>query len=126
VTGLLGCAVCGDGFYGRSDAVYCSPACRQKAHRARVALRLAALEGQQRPVASARSAFEKPDVAAIIERAREQQRRAHELCRIAEETLQECLKSQRQLMAVRWLTRTGTAAPAEAEHVSDMIARESG
>ena len=29
------CAACGDGFIGRSNAAYCSPACRQRAHRGR-------------------------------------------------------------------------------------------
>jgi hypothetical protein len=29
--------VCGTGFYGRSDACYCSGACRQKAYRTRIA-----------------------------------------------------------------------------------------
>jgi hypothetical protein len=119
VTGLRRCGVCGYGFHGRSDALYCSSACRQKAHRARTALRIA--EGHQQR--SPRPAFDKPDVAAIIERARVQQRRARELCRIAEATLQECRESQQQMMAVRWLKRTSTAAPG---HVSDMVARKSG
>jgi hypothetical protein len=29
------CASCGDGFIGRSNAAYCSPTCRQRAHRGR-------------------------------------------------------------------------------------------
>jgi hypothetical protein len=30
------CATCGNGFIGRASASYCSPACRQRAHRGRV------------------------------------------------------------------------------------------
>jgi hypothetical protein len=33
----LRCWICGTPFYGRSDACYCSGACRQKAYRARTA-----------------------------------------------------------------------------------------
>jgi len=33
----LRCCVCGTRFHGRSDACYCSGACRQKAYRARIA-----------------------------------------------------------------------------------------
>jgi len=29
------CSECGASFYGRSDARYCSPSCRQKAYRGR-------------------------------------------------------------------------------------------
>ena len=126
MTRLLGCAVCDRGFHGRSDALYCSSACRQKAHRARMARRIAASQGQQEPSLSPRSALVKPDVARIIERAREQQRRAHELCRIAEEALQECRESRRQLMAVRWLVRSRVSAPAPPRVVGGMIVRESG
>lgn len=41
------CVVCGGVFHGRVDAVYCSPACRQKAHRARTARRIAALSSRE-------------------------------------------------------------------------------
>lgn len=34
-TGKRTCASCGNGFIGRSSASYCSPACRQRAHRNR-------------------------------------------------------------------------------------------
>jgi signal transduction histidine kinase len=37
------CNMCGTDFNGRTDAVYCSSACRQKAHRARMADHLAKL-----------------------------------------------------------------------------------
>jgi len=37
VAARLRCCVCRAPFYGRSDACYCSGACRQKAYRARVA-----------------------------------------------------------------------------------------
>jgi predicted nucleic acid-binding Zn ribbon protein len=36
------CVVCGARFHGRADAVYCSPSCRQRAHRVRTTERLAA------------------------------------------------------------------------------------
>jgi len=32
---LKTCSVCAGEFHGRADAVYCSPACRQKSYRAR-------------------------------------------------------------------------------------------
>ena len=98
--------MCGADFGGRSDAVYCSSACRQKAHRARTARRIAELEW--RP--GRRRALVKPDVAGTIARARVEQRRAHELSRIVADTLAACAESQAQLNSVVWLRRARAAS----------------
>ncbi|MGA8328902.1 MAG: hypothetical protein WB777_06375 [Mycobacterium sp.] len=101
----LTCEMCGAGFSARSDAVYCSSACRQKAHRARTLLRTAdpALpRGRRRPTPRV---LVKPDVAGTIARARVQQRRAHELCRTAEEILRASAESHEHLKSVVWLRR---------------------
>lgn len=74
--------MCGAGFSARSDAVYCSSACRQKAHRVRTARRLAT--ARSGPADSLRSS-----VAGTIQRAREQVDRSRELCRISERHLRE-------------------------------------
>jgi hypothetical protein len=106
------CGVCGTGFHARAGAIYCSSACRQKAHRARTALRVAGLEARQPAMRSTRRAFVKPDVAGTIERARQEQCRARELCRTSAEALRESAESHQKLMAVQWLTRAGSATPA--------------
>jgi hypothetical protein len=98
--------MCGADFGGRSDAVYCSSACRQKAHRARTARRIAEL--QREP--GRRPALVKPDVAGTIARARVEQRRAHELSRIVADTLAACAESQAQLNSVVWLRRARAAS----------------
>ena len=49
------CPVCGSHFRkGRSDKVYCSSACRQKAYRERCALRLCCAGGQSRNASEVR------------------------------------------------------------------------
>lgn len=123
------CGVCGAGFHARAGAIYCSPACRQKAHRAGTALRIAGLEARQPPMRSTRRAFVKPDVAGTIERARQEQRRARELCRSSAETVRESAESHRKLMAARWLTHAGTVRPAppwSRRDVFDTIFGDSG
>ncbi len=107
----LTCEICGAGFSARSDAVYCSSACRQKAHRARTALRTADWEWRQGPRRPTPRVLVKPDVAGTIARARVQQRRARELCRTAEEILRASAESHEQLKSVVWLRRARTAAP---------------
>jgi hypothetical protein len=102
----LTCQMCGADFGGRSDAVYCSSACRQKAHRARTARRIAELEW--RP--GRRRALVKPDVAGTIARARVEQRRAHELSRITAGILAASAESQAQLKSVVWLRQARAAA----------------
>jgi hypothetical protein len=102
----LTCQMCGSAFSARSDAVYCSSACRQKAQRARTARRIAELEwrpGRTR-------VFIKPDAAGTIARARVEQRRAHELCRIAADILKASAESHAQLKSVVWLRRARAAA----------------
>ncbi|OBH91326.1 hypothetical protein A5678_11550 [Mycobacterium sp. E2733] len=90
------CAVCGTSFSARSDAVYCSSACRQKAHRARSARRTAVLrEALRRSSGAGRGADSdaarslQRSVASSMRRAREQLDRSRELCRVSELRLQE-------------------------------------
>lgn len=87
-TGMT-CGICGVVFHGRSDAIYCSPACRQKAHRTRTAERTAAHDlgflRKPRPV----RVITKPDVAGTIQRARREVQRAQELCCTATGYLQD-------------------------------------
>lgn len=107
VTGLLTCGMCGTGFRGRSDAMYCSSACRQKAHRARTARRIAEWAGQQQLRARAVRAIVKPDVASTIQRARREQRRARELCRTAADILRDTAAAQGRLSGIRWSAERG-------------------
>jgi hypothetical protein len=78
----------------------------QKAHRTRTAQRIAKLEW--RP--GRRRVIVRPDVALTIGRARAEQRRAHELTRIAADILQASAESQAQLKSVVWLRRARAAA----------------
>jgi hypothetical protein len=94
--GSITCAVCGTGFLGRSDAVYCSPACRQKAHRNRTARRIDAMRARLRS-GGLGATTRKPNVAASIQRAREQVHRSRELCRDSVERIQRAAAMQQQL-----------------------------
>jgi hypothetical protein len=117
--------MCGAGFGGRSDAVYCSSACRQKAHRARTAQRIADLEW--RP--GLRRVLVKPDVPGTIARARVEQRRAHELTRIVADTLAACAESPAELTSMVWLRRARAAAaelPWQRDDHIDTTARRLG
>lgn len=101
------CAVCGTGFTGRSDAVYCSAACRQKAHRARTARRVDAL----RSLRSGRNEVRRPvgirsDIAQSIARAREQIAESRRLCRVSAERLQRLEDLQRELAKPREVRAT--------------------
>ena len=58
------CRECGTAFYGRADARYCCPACRQKAHRARARQR------------AAYEAVPAPDLSSVRTRVREVRERA--------------------------------------------------
>jgi hypothetical protein len=90
---------------------------------------VAEIAASQPPDLSARLSFAKLDVAGTIERARREQRRAHDLCRVAHEILQESAESQQRLTAVRWLKSAGKAKKAQPLHRQvdiDIIARESG
>lgn len=90
VTGMAmtTCSMCGGDFSARSDAIYCSPACRQKAHRARTAQRTALLrEALSRSSGAAGSL--RPSVAATLQRARDQVDRSRELRQTSERRLRE-------------------------------------
>jgi hypothetical protein len=100
--------MCGTAFGARSDAVYCSSACRQKAHRARTARRIAELQWRH----GSRRVLVKPDVAGTIARARLERRRARELSRIATDILNASAESQERLNSVVWLHRAGGTAAA--------------
>lgn len=95
--------MCGTDFSARSDAVYCSSACRQKAHRARTAHRIANLHALVSRAAT--PALADPNAtgkslqqaaASSIQRAREQVERSRELCRISTERLQQGAVIQQQ------------------------------
>ena len=98
--------MCATAFSGRSDARYCSPACRQKAHRDRTARRLT--EWAQRAGRGSRTG---PDqlVAAEIGRtavrarhaARQNMQRSRELSRASAEHVQRAATLRRQAVEVR-------------------------
>jgi hypothetical protein len=88
------CAVCGIDFSARSDAVYCSSACRQKAYRARTARRMAALTARLRH--TSRRALIRQDVARTLQSSRQQIEQSRELCRTAVERLQRSAALQEQ------------------------------
>lgn len=81
-TGMT-CGICGSAFHARSDAIYCSSACRQRAHRARTAERIAPHDGLLPRRGHTVRVITKPDVARTIQRARREVERAHALRRAA-------------------------------------------
>ncbi|OBI12712.1 hypothetical protein A5713_04130 [Mycobacterium sp. E2497] len=102
------CAACGAGFSARSDAVYCTSACRQRAHRARSARRTAELRETVRR--STRTARGTPSdvagslqrsVADAMQRARRQVDRSRELCRVSALRLHES-DAIRQASSENW------------------------
>ncbi|WP_077090369.1 hypothetical protein [Mycobacterium rhizamassiliense] len=104
--GASSCAVCHAGFFGRTDAVYCSSACRQKAHRARTARRIAVLRERSRPVpATAQTQVEVSSslraAASSMRHSREQIDRAHALCQMSQERLQERAARQHEVAVTR-------------------------
>ncbi|WP_158086643.1 hypothetical protein [Mycobacterium scrofulaceum] len=106
------CAVCGTGFTARSDAVYCSSACRQKAHRARSARRTAVLREivkrsspTSRAMQSDAGTSLQRSVATSVRRAREQLDRSRELCRTAALRLQQS-DAIRQQLRTDWSARS--------------------
>jgi hypothetical protein len=101
----LNCSSCGIGFRGRADAIYCSSACRQKAHRGRTARRIAALAEQQSSGPLRRPTVIKPGSADTIQRGYEQQQRARELCRAAADV-------QLRVLASQWQSRNRSSVPA--------------
>ncbi|EFG76361.1 hypothetical protein HMPREF0591_3726 [Mycobacterium parascrofulaceum ATCC BAA-614] len=106
------CAVCGAGFTARSDALYCSSACRQKAHRARSARRAAALrEIVRRSFPASRSTHSDAGrslqlaAATSVRRAREQVDRSRELCRAAALRLEQS-DAVREQVSKQWAARS--------------------
>jgi hypothetical protein len=104
------CAVCGRGFSARSDAVYCSSACRQKQHRARTAERVAVL--RDLATRSVRAAPATSDVAPLIVRARRNIDHSRELCRLGALRMQRSAEIQHQFSALRRSLSTEVAADA--------------
>jgi hypothetical protein len=99
--------MCGTSFSARADAVYCSPACRQKAHRARTARRTAELRAalertsgpEREKVAASRSL--QLSVARSMQRAREQVDRSRELCRASEWRVEKTSAFRQELARIR-------------------------
>ena len=88
------CFICGNGSYARSDAMYCSPACRQKAHRARLARRT------------------KPNVAGSAHRAQQALDRARALWRAAADHLEQAAATEQEIIQ-RYSIPVATTPPAE-------------
>lgn len=109
------CAVCGADFSARSDALYCSSACRQKAHRARTAQRIADLSAQA--ARSRRPTAAKLDQALSGQRVRDVLSRSQELCLIAAEHLRQAAIIT-QLGDISGTTGTSTADVAAATVIS--------
>lgn len=101
--------MCGAGFSARADAVYCSSACRQKAHRARSARRVEVLRQNvvRRATASEQSRSLQRTVAGSMQRARQQLDRSRELCRVSELRLQESAALRRATFSA--ISGTGRA-----------------
>jgi thymidylate kinase len=100
------CAVCATGFVARSDAVYCSSACRQKAHRARTARRVAALArvSQRSQVNSDDAKLLQLAAANSMQRARQRIKHSLELCRTSAKRIQEAAVIREQSAATRLAT----------------------
>lgn len=110
---LLTCGGCGIGFRGRSDAIYCSSACRQKAHRGRTARRVAALAEPRPARVRPQRKVGKPEVSSAIERAQRERRRARELCRAAADTVRLTVASQQAAAADRETRGSSVASPSD-------------
>ncbi len=91
--------MCGTTFSARSDAVYCSPACRQKAHRSRTAEQIAELRQALKP-SPAREKAEALQLSVVksLQRARTEVDRSRELCRASERHVQ-AINALRQELA---------------------------
>jgi hypothetical protein len=89
---VVSCAVCGTSFPARSDAVYCSSACRQKAHRVRTAERLAELSDRVKH--SVGSRLTKKEVAASRQHVENVMRRSRDLCLTAADRVQQAVATQ--------------------------------
>ena len=100
------CAVCGTDFPGRSDAVYCSSACRQKAHRVRTAVRIANLNDRVKQ--SFGRTLAKRDVAASRQHVQDVMNRSRELCLTAAERMQQAAAIQERCRENQLATGTGS------------------
>ncbi|ORA41687.1 hypothetical protein BST20_01110 [Mycobacterium branderi] len=89
----LTCSICGTSFQARADARYCSPACRQKAHRARHAQRVAASAGGPTHMTV------EIDTGGAIQRARKALARSRELRRAARDTVQRATATRQRIAA---------------------------
>jgi hypothetical protein len=87
--------VCGNGFHARSDAEYCSSACRPKAHPVRTAYRISGLADRRH-----RHAALHTTVGAALQRAQHEYARALDLRRLAADTLKQVVAA-RQLLTSR-------------------------
>jgi hypothetical protein len=109
------CALCGTGFSARSDAIYCSSACRQKAHRARTARRIAALGERLRqasrpaPIKLDAAKAQRRSPASSLQRARERIDKSHQLCAMSEQRIQRATAIRQQLANLRLATGTAPA-----------------
>ncbi|MGH3967510.1 MAG: hypothetical protein ACRDTV_05175 [Mycobacterium sp.] len=103
------CVLCGIGFAARSDARYCSSACRQKAHRDRTARRIAALGEHLRrssrpaPIKLAAARSMRRAAAGVQQRARAHIDQSQELCRTSAERIREAAAIQQQFAEGRAL-----------------------
>lgn len=92
----LTCPVCRARFHARSDAVYCSDACRQRAYRNRIARRSAALAVRHRPKQHSVRVLTKPDIGATFARAQSARDRAREVCRAAADSVYQAETARRR------------------------------
>jgi hypothetical protein len=84
---MRGCAVCSATLTGRADAIYCSSACRQKAHRVR----------------TAQPRLQSADTVELINRARAAQLQSRRICREAVQRRGELITAIQQLATARHL-----------------------
>ncbi len=107
------CAVCDTLFSGRADAVYCSSACRQKAHRERTARRIAELSDLVEQSSGRKSTGRESTVSAA--QVRDVVKRSRELCRTSAERIRKAAEIEqrfRQNHSAIWsLPEQSPAAP---------------
>ncbi len=107
--------MCGADSSKRCDAVHCSAACRQKAHRARSARRIGALQERPaeravpQPIRREAAGLLQRAVADSLRRAHERVERSRELRRLSEERLRYCAAARQQCDVHLHRARTGSA-----------------
>lgn len=104
--------MCATSFVARKDAIYCSSACRQKAHRARTARRIAGLgRVSQRSQVNPDSAKSVQLAAAdSMQRARQRINHSLELCRTSAKRIQQATDLRTESASDR-LTYEATKRP---------------